>query len=609
MEVFPEWTALLCTWHANKSINQHCKSHFTDKEFKEFIGGWNGIATAPTIELYKEAVHKFKIKWSPTHLADITYIENNWLIPNNRDKIMRAYTNDHLHLGNTTTSRVEGIHFIVKQDLGSKKCDLLYAWDVIDKVARRQLDNLNDNQGEQKSGRKAHYQFKIFDNVRKYVSYKALDLTYAQFNMARQTGPNNEPFDYTNCTGRYTKTMGLPCKCTIAQRLQAAPPRPLRLEDFHSAWCLRTFREEERIPILPPRKLDNRRLAGRPTGAKNKRTTRMESGFEKSAGEQAQKEAKEAGVSLVQCSACAPSNYTSSWGHRKSQHNCPSHSKHQEWLDKPKKKADKQKKKASKESSQPESSSSRRPSRSKSKAIVIESSSESDNELEEEPQEEEPEEDSNSDSILSPSPRSPHLTDNGEDLVEEEQDQDVDMELDPYEEAIMAWEEKRQQSTDWCSVLYKYLECINGDPVHPEELNALGRKEVFDAVRNEDGYLYHSQQEGRSERRDHYELTEGRLIREQAKKAVADVEIPPLSPLPTQRKRGRPSKKQQQLGEEAEQERQEQHQKKQRKLLEDQKFIELKDAQDREEEQQQAQFKETIERWQKRWPRQEKKTP
>ena len=240
---------------------------------------------------------------------------------------------------------------------------------------------------------------------------------------------------------------------------------------------------------------------------------------------------------------------------------------------------------------------------------MIESSSESDNELEEEPQEEEPEEDSNSDSILSPSPRSPHLTDNGEDLVEEEQDQDVDMELDPYEEAIMAWEEKRQQSTDWCSVLYKYLECINGDPVHPEELNALGRKEVFDAIRNEDGYLYHSQQEGRSERRDHYELTEGRLIREQAKKAVADVEIPPLSPLPTQRKRGRPSKKQQQLGEEAEQERQEQHQKKQRKLLEDQKFIELKDAQDREEEQQQAQFKETIERWQKRWPRQEKKTP
>jgi transposase-like protein len=58
---------------------------------------------------------------------------------------------------------------------------------------------------------------------------------------------------------------------------------------------------------------------------------------------------------------------------------------------------------------------------------------------------------------------------------------------------------------------------------------------------------------------------------------------------------------------EAEQEQQEQYRKKQRKLLEDQKFIKLKDAQDRKEEQQQAQFKETIERWQKRWPRQEKK--
>ena len=106
---------------------------------------------------------------------------------------------------------------------------------------------------------------------------------------------------------------------------------------------------------------------------------------------------------------------------------------------------------------------------------MIESSSESDNEPEE-PQEEEPEEDSDSDSMLSPSPRSPHLTDNGEDLVEEEQDQDVDMELDPYEEAIMAWEEKRQQSTDWCSVPYKYLECINGDPVHLKSLTPWAAK-------------------------------------------------------------------------------------------------------------------------------------
>ena len=51
---------------------------------------------------------------------------------------------------------------------------------------------------------------------------------------------------------------------------------------------------------------------------------------------------------------------------------------------------------------------------------MIKSSSKSNSELEEEPQEEEPKEDSNSNSILSPSPRSPYLTNNGEDLVEEE---------------------------------------------------------------------------------------------------------------------------------------------------------------------------------------------
>jgi hypothetical protein len=54
----------------------------------------------------------------------------------------------------------------------------------------------------------------------------------------------------------------------------------------------------------------------------------------------------------------------------------------------------------------------------------------------------------------------------------------------------------------------------------------------LDTVLNKDGYLYYSQQEPRSKKRDQYELAGEQLLQEEARKAVAQVEIPPLSSPP-----------------------------------------------------------------------------
>jgi hypothetical protein len=179
-----------------------------------------------------------------TNIQDVTYIESNWFIPRNRDKVMRAWTVGHLHLGNTTTCRAEGIHSTIKRDIESKHIDLLFAWDAIDRVVRRQHTALDAQQREQRIGTKAHYEYKLFDLVRHVVSYKALDLTYKQFLLAQKSGPapENQSFDYTACTRRYISSIGLPCKCLIAGRLQATPPQPLRIADFDSSWHLRSCR-------------------------------------------------------------------------------------------------------------------------------------------------------------------------------------------------------------------------------------------------------------------------------------------------------------------------------------------------------------------------------
>jgi hypothetical protein len=119
-------------------------------------------------------------------------------------------------------------------------------------------------------------------------------------------------------------------------------------------------------------------------------------------------------------------------------------------------------------------------------------------------------------------------------------------------------------------------------------------------VLNKDGYLYHSQQEGRSKQiTDPYKLARQALLRQEARRAIAQVLIPPLSPLPNRRKRA--SKKQKQLDQEAEEERQDQYQRRYREALVEEKYLELKEAErQREEVEKQAQG-ELLERFRRRF--------
>ena len=52
--IFPETPILLCLWHANKNIQQHCKGKFTSNEaYNNFFQAWLGIVRSATIEEYE----------------------------------------------------------------------------------------------------------------------------------------------------------------------------------------------------------------------------------------------------------------------------------------------------------------------------------------------------------------------------------------------------------------------------------------------------------------------------------------------------------------------------------------------------------------------------
>ena len=105
--VFPESPALLCSWHANKNIQQHCRSNFSTIEaWEAFLKAWQAIVSAPTQEKYEEQLSYFTTTYlcEPTRTC-VEYIQNTWLKPGRKESLVAAWVNKHPHFGITITSR------------------------------------------------------------------------------------------------------------------------------------------------------------------------------------------------------------------------------------------------------------------------------------------------------------------------------------------------------------------------------------------------------------------------------------------------------------------------------------------------------------------------
>jgi hypothetical protein len=60
-KVFPKSATLLCIWHANKNIQQHCKGKFTSAEaYNDFFQAWQHLVQSPTIPEYQSRLVQFK---------------------------------------------------------------------------------------------------------------------------------------------------------------------------------------------------------------------------------------------------------------------------------------------------------------------------------------------------------------------------------------------------------------------------------------------------------------------------------------------------------------------------------------------------------------------
>ena len=250
---FPGSISLLCLWHANKAVLAYCRPAFVRREddeesigkWTEFFGYWFAIVNSIDEEAYNRQLDELERRYVPEYVDEVSYIKQTWL-GLYKEKLVKAWVDQHAHFGNNVTSRVEGIHALLKGHLKSSQQDLFTAWNRIKQALLNQLAELRANQACQQIRTPLDLSGPLFSAIRGWVSHEALR------KVDRQT--RRLEGDIPACTGAFTRSQGLPCAHTLHPLIEDR--LPLQLHHFHSHWLLYRGSEKPELIIEPRQQFD-----------------------------------------------------------------------------------------------------------------------------------------------------------------------------------------------------------------------------------------------------------------------------------------------------------------------------------------------------------------
>ena len=112
---FPTSKTLLCLWHVNKAVLQHCRPILAAKNgsrdaqaevqlWEDFYASWHSIMASSNEKTFKERLAQFEAKYGDKHLDAVGYVKTYWLEPY-KEMIVKAWVNTYLHFDNVATSR------------------------------------------------------------------------------------------------------------------------------------------------------------------------------------------------------------------------------------------------------------------------------------------------------------------------------------------------------------------------------------------------------------------------------------------------------------------------------------------------------------------------
>lgn len=148
----------------------------------------------------------------------VDYVNDTWIIPH-KEKIITAWTNKVMHLGNTTTNRVESAHWALKRVLQNSLGDLCSVWDAINNMIT--LQHIEIKASFETSTHVVGHVFKktLYKRLLGMVSRDALN--EIAFEVDRLRYLSNNP-SYCGCVMRSTHS--LPCACELSRYTAGSIP-------------------------------------------------------------------------------------------------------------------------------------------------------------------------------------------------------------------------------------------------------------------------------------------------------------------------------------------------------------------------------------------------
>ncbi|KAL5141608.1 putative protein FAR1-RELATED SEQUENCE 10 [Glycine soja] len=225
--VFPKF-------HIDKNVKAKCKSLIGEKNAWDYVmDSWGTLVDCPSEYEFHESHQKFQVACSPWPMF-VDYVNDTWIIPH-KEKFITAWTNKVMHLGNTTTNRVESAHWALKRVLQNSVGDLCSVWDAMNNMITLQHVEIKAS-FETSTHVVGHvYKKTLYKRLLGMVSRDALNQIASEIDRLRYLGNN-----LSSCGCVMRSTHGLPCACELSRYTAGSIP----LESVHLFWRRLCFSDQ-----------------------------------------------------------------------------------------------------------------------------------------------------------------------------------------------------------------------------------------------------------------------------------------------------------------------------------------------------------------------------
>ncbi|KAK1262170.1 hypothetical protein QJS04_geneDACA021835 [Acorus gramineus] len=209
--VFPSTVCLLCRVHIAKNVLKNCRKAFSDLEtWDKFNGAWFGVMRALTEEEFCRKLQLLEDEFR-AFPNELSYLHKTWVVKH-RERFVSAWIDKHLHLGNTSTNRVEGHHAKLKRQLQTSIGNFVSSWQTIHNLLELQISDIRASFEESLTRIPHRYRGFLYRELVGVVSIYALQKIQTESYVADGIGP-----DSSLCNHVLYTTCGLPCAHMIEE--------------------------------------------------------------------------------------------------------------------------------------------------------------------------------------------------------------------------------------------------------------------------------------------------------------------------------------------------------------------------------------------------------